>query len=254
MRVHGVVVCLTLFGSFLTACVAQAPTNPRDGFRALLTEDWNYWMEQYPEAATQFGFPGQNGRWTDYSDEAIAARNDYLRKTIPRLDGIDRTRLQVPDRLNYDLYRDAIASAIDGLQFEYDAMPIRTVIPHDLRMPMNQLEGVQQDIPRNVALMPTASAADYQDIVKRLQAAPALIDQTIALMKRGLSRGFTPPRITFRDVPAQVKSQIVADPSKSPLLSAFTGFPAAVSPADRDRLTAEATSAYTNAVKPAFQR
>ena len=254
MRLHGLFVCLAVVSSVLTACVAQAPTNSGDGFRAVLSQDWKYWMEQYPEAATQFGYAGQNARWTDYSDQAIGARNDYLRNTIPRLDAIDRARLPVSDQLNYDLYRDAIAAAVEGLQYQYDAMPIRTVIPHDLRMPMNQLEGVQQDIPRNIGLMPAASAADYQDIVKRLQAAPALIDQTVALMKRGLSRGFTPPRMTFRDVPDQVKSQIVADPLKSPLLSAFASFPAAVSAADRDRLTAEAAAAYTTGVKPAFQR
>ena len=55
-------------------------------------------------------------------------------------------------------------------------------------MPINQLEGVQQDVPRTIALMPAATVADYDDIVRRLDAVPALIDQTIALMRAGARR------------------------------------------------------------------
>ena len=44
-------------------------------------------------------------------------------------------------------------------------MPIRGVIPHNLLMPINQLEGVQQDMPRVIALMPAATREDYENIV-----------------------------------------------------------------------------------------
>ena len=44
-------------------CAAQSHPSPlQDQF----DEDWKYWMAQYPEAATAFGYPGQNARWTDY--------------------------------------------------------------------------------------------------------------------------------------------------------------------------------------------
>ena len=167
---------------------------------------------------------------------------------------IDRDGLPVADQLNYDLYRDMIASAIDGLEFENDALPLRSVIPRNLLAPMNQLEGAQQDIPRVISLMPATRVAGYDDLVKRLESVPALVDQTIALMQRGLAVGATPPKITFRDVPSQVQAQIVADPLASPLLAALKAFPASIPTADRDRLTAAATMVYSNAVRPAFVR
>lgn len=235
------------------ACVAQPPS-AADRFRTLLEEDWKYWMSQYPEAATAFGHPGHDARWTDYSPAAIAARSTYLRGTIARLDAIERGRLPAADQLNYDLYRDMIATAVGGLDFGNDAMPIRGVVPHNLRMPMNQMEGVQQDVPRIISIMPTATVADYENIVARLESSPALIDQTIALMREGMAQGMTPPQITFRDVAGQVSAQIVDDPLKSPLLAAFTKWPAAVPPADRERLTNAAVTAYTQDVRPAFAR
>src|SRR5262245_42764581 len=237
MRAQGLLFLLLLWPLFATACVAHAPTSPTSSFRTQLTEDWKYWMSQYPELATQFGVPGHNARWTDYSFPAIDARNEYLKNSLTRLRSVERGALESADQLNYDLYLDLLDSAVKGLAFGNDAVPIRTVIPHNLDMPMNQIEGLPQDVPLAMASMPTATVLDYEDITRRLQALPALVDQTIALMERGMAAGKTPPKITFRDVPAQIAAQIVNDPSKSPLLDALKTFPPSVPVAQRARLT-----------------
>lgn len=254
MRLHAL---LSLFvaGAALTSVAsrAQAPS-AADRFRALLEEDWKYWMGQHPETATSLGYAGQDHRWTDYSTEAIAARASYLKGTVTRLDAVDRTMLAEADQLDYDLYRDMIATAIDGLAFGNEPMPLRGVVVRNLHMPLNQMEGVQQEIPATIAMTPAATAAGYENIIARLQGVPALVDQTIALLRDGMARGLTPPAIALRDAPGQVAAQIVEDPRTSPLLSAFQEWPSAISRADRARLTDAAIGAYTAAVRPAFQR
>src|SRR5438477_364335 len=67
-------------------------------------------------------------------------------------------------------------------------------------MPINQMQGVQQNVAQLVAMMPASRARDYEDVLARLEALPTLVDQTVVLMKEGLARGITPPRITLRDV------------------------------------------------------
>jgi uncharacterized protein (DUF885 family) len=211
-------------------------------------------MGQYPETATALGCGGFDARWTDYSKEAIDARSTYLRGTIARLDAIARTQLSAEDQLDYDLYRDTIAAAVEGLEFGNDAMPLRGVAVRNLRMPLNQMDGVQQDIARVLGLMPVSTLTDYENIVARLRSAPDLIDQTIALMREGMAQQMTPPRITFRDVPAQVEAQMVDDPMKSPLLAAFAKMPASVSAGDRERLMKAAVGACVDGLRPAFAR
>ena len=144
-------------------------------------------MAQYPETATAVGYPGQNARWTDYSQAAIDARAAHLRSSVQRIAKVDRARLDADDQISYDLYRELLETAAQGLDFHNDAMPIRGVVPHNLRMPMNQLEGVQQDVPNAIAQMPTATRADYENIIARLEAVGPLVDQTIALMEQGLA-------------------------------------------------------------------
>jgi uncharacterized protein (DUF885 family) len=236
------------------ATMAQKTPSAADRFRTLLDEDWKYWMSEYPEVATAIGYPGVDARWTDYSTAAIESRARYVRDSVARLQKIDRAALSAGDRVNYDLYRDMIATAVEGLSFGNDALPVRSVIPHNLRMPVNQLEGVQQDIPRTISIMPATTVADYERIVARLGSAAALIDQTIALMRQGLAEGSTPPQVALRDVPGQVHAQIVDDPLKSPLLEAFRSWPASIQPSDRDRLTRAASAAYTGGTRPAFVR
>jgi uncharacterized protein (DUF885 family) len=245
---------LLLVAIVIPACAPPPARSAADALRAQLEEDWQYWMKEYPEFATAVGYPGQNGRWTDYSDAAVDRRAQYLKDSLSHLMSIDRGQLASHDQLNYDLYRDLIATAVAGLAFHNDAVPIRGVASFNLLMPINQLDGVQQSVPRAIAMMPAASVADYEDIVSRLRGVGALVDQTIALMERGVAAGLTPPRITLRDLPAQVSAQLPDDPLKSPMLEAFHSVPASIPEAERARLTREAADAYTRSVAPAFTK
>src|SRR5262245_19750521 len=136
---------LLCVGLFLIGCAVQSPNSGKAAgnmLRAQLDDDWKYWMTQYPELAQAYGFPGQDTRWTDYSRVAIDARADYLRKSFDRLRAIDRAELEAAEQVNYDLYSDLLDTAVKGLAFHNDAIPIKNVIPHNLMMPMNQLEGI----------------------------------------------------------------------------------------------------------------
>ena len=225
-----------------------------DVMRAQFSDDWKYWMAQYPESATLLGYPGQHARWTDYSQGAIDARNDYLKKSLTRFAAINRSGLAPEEQVNYDLYRELLDTAVKGLDFHNDAAPVRGVIPRNLMMPINQMEGVQQDIPRVIASMPAATREDYENIIARLQGIGPLVDQTIALMERGLAAGLTPPRITLRDVASQVDGQIVVEAMKSPLLEAFGKWPAGILEPDRGALAARAVQAYEQSARPAFTK
>ena len=212
---------LLLVVAFAAACARDKGPTPAEAFRAQLDDDWKFWMAQYPEAATAVGYAGQNARWTDYSPAAIERRETYLKKSLMRVGSIDPGALPPADQLNYTLYKDLLQTAVDGLQFHNDALPIRGVTARNLMMPVNQMDGVQQDIPRVIASMPSASREDLENIIARLSGAGTLVDQTIALLEKGLAAGMTPPAITLRDLPGQARAQIVADPMQSPLLEAF---------------------------------
>lgn len=204
--------------------------------------DWKYHMDEFPEWSTSAGEPGRNDRWTDDSLEATNRRKRELDAPLKALRSIDRSKLNGQDKLNYDIFKYSVESAIDGRQF-----------PGEL-LPLSQLDGVQQNPALTLVQNPTASAKDYDDILARLRGISQVIDQNIALMKEGVNRKITPPKITMRDVATQIRSQIVEDPQKSPLFEPFKKFSDAIPSHEQERILGTASSIIRDSVVPAYKK
>jgi len=211
--------------------------------RELFRVNWEYQMTAFPEFATDVGYPGaRNDRWTDNSLGAIERRKRELAEPLAVVTMIRRERLSSADRLNYDLFKRGLEEQIEASRF------------HDEYLPITQLGGVQQDVGQLLARMPTSTVRGYEDIVARLNGVPALVDQTVALLAKGLETGITPPRITLRDVPDQIRQLVPEDPLASPLLRVFTAFSPTISAAERERRTAAAIAAYSQRAAPAYRK
>lgn len=209
--------------------------------RRLMALDWERTMVESPEYATFVGYPGQNGRWTDRSLSAIRRRRRALADPLRAIRSIDRARLSERDRLNYDLFRRNAEEEVEGARFPEEYLPI------------NQMGGPQY-LADVIAVMPTRTTRDYVDILARLDSIPTVVDQTIALLDSGLAKGVTPPRVTLRDVPAQIGALLTDDPLASALLVPFTKLPASVPPAERERLRAAAVRSFRERAAPAYTR
>jgi uncharacterized protein (DUF885 family) len=202
--------------------------------------DWQHTMIESPEFATDVGYPGQNDRWTDQSLEAIERRKRELKAPLKVLHSIDRAKLGDRDKLNYDLFLKNVTEGIEGTRFKGEYMAI------------TQLNGVQQDPAQVLESAPHKNVKDYEDIIARLRKLPALIDQNIVLLQKGLAAGITPPRITLRDVAQQIKNQMNEAPGENAFLKAFQEFPSDIPQPEQARLTAEGGSALKEAVIPAY--
>jgi len=223
-------------------------------FRVFLDDDWKRWMVEYPELATAAGFPGQNRRWSDDSPAGIEARKKHLHESAAALKTFSREALPRAEQLNFDLYSDLLSTAEEGLQYGDDPLPFRSVVPQNNWMPISQMSGVQQGAAETISTMPNRSAADYEDILARLEALPAYVEQQQALMEEGLKRGYTPPKLVLRDVPKQIADLIPADPMASALLEPFKSFSVEIPEQERTRLSNRAKEIYSTRVVPAFQK
>ncbi len=229
---------------FETACARLSAGTDPDAAKlaALFKLRWDYLLKEHPEEATYVGQGGLQDRWTDESWDAIERRKRELQAPLKVLQTIRREKLGAADQLNYDLFERDLKQGIEGARFKDDYLAI------------SQLSGVQQEVPQSLEMMPRATVADYEAIVRRLARVPALVEQTQALLQKGLESGVTPPRITLRDVPKQVEDVAVADPAKNPLMRAFNEMPAGIASSERERLQREAAMTLTNNVLPAFRQ
>ncbi len=227
---------------FQAIAAAKGRLADRERLQALFKLEWAYTLSVAPEFATYIGASGYETKWTDLTAAAITERKRLTGRPLAVLATIERATLSASERVSYDLFKRQLEEALEGARFPAELVQV------------TQLNGVHQEAAQVFGTMPTASVAQLEAQVVRLQALPRQIDQVMALLAEGLARGVTPPQITLRDVPLQVLNQIPIDPFKSPLLAGFTRPGAGVSGEEAARLKAEAMQAYTAEVKPAFER
>ncbi|MDC0713857.1 DUF885 domain-containing protein [Stigmatella sp. ncwal1] len=237
--------CATSSSSLSSSSLSSSsrPPSAEDArFTALLEEDWERNLREYPTMATYVGDLRYNDRLTDESFEAIARRKQELQALSGRLKTVDRSRLSAAHQLNYDLFLRNVASGLEGQRFPEEYLPI------------SQLGGVHDQMAELAQIAPKRTVKDIQDFVKRLRAVPLMVDQSIALMRKGLEAGVTPPRVTLRDVAGLIRNQIVESPEQSPVYRAlFEGFPPSLKE-EEPRLRAEVATALREAVVPSYRK
>jgi uncharacterized protein (DUF885 family) len=206
------------------------------------TLSYDLTMLENPGFATGLGDPRGQDRLTDLSQDGVQRRRRANRDSLALLSSIDRSALPEAERVNYDLLRDTVQRQVDGLRF-----------PQEL-LQMNQMSGPQQFLSRLLAMMPNATPGQLENQIARMEALPAYVDQSIVLLRNGLEAGVTPPRVTLRDVPQQIRNQLVDDAARSPLLGGFTDLPATVDPVQAAALRQRAAEVYRKQVVPAYER
>jgi uncharacterized protein (DUF885 family) len=195
-----------------------------------------------PEFATAIGHPTGHDRWSDNSLAARERADADARQALAFLRSLDRNELSGVDRLNYDLLRQDFEETVEGQRFPGEYLAI------------SQMGGIHQYLPPTLMRNPARTVADYEAILARLRAVPALVDNVIERLQKGLAAGVTPARVTLAGVPEQLAALQVDDPLTSPFLEPFTRIPQSVPAADRERLTGAAAATFREQIAPAFAR
>jgi uncharacterized protein (DUF885 family) len=212
--------------------LAPAQESESARLKRLFDLHWETSLREGPEFATYIGYP--NDRWSDLSPEAMARMYETIREELAALSAIDRSRLTAPEQVNYDLFRRRLERQIEGQRFQ--ELGSYLVIDH--------MGGIDLDLVQLLDYMPARTVQDYEAMLTRLRGFPRVVDQTLALLAKGLAAGVTPTKVTLRGVPERVGSLLGPE---SPVLEKFREAPDA-------RLRAEAGRVFADQVEPALRK
>ncbi|HEY1585736.1 MAG TPA: DUF885 family protein, partial [Polyangia bacterium] len=216
---------------------ASAATDEHKRFAAFLDEDWEWQMREFPTWATLVGDSRYDDKLPDYSLAAIERRKAHRRDVIKQLGKIDRARLTREEQLDYDLYLRDARLDVEGERFPEELLAI------------DKMGGVHTMLADLAPAIPRRNALDFEHFLARIDAYPKLVDENLALLRKGLERGVTPPRVTLEHLGESIGNQISDDPTKSPVyVLAFAQLPSSVSAADAARLQAAARKAIVEHV------
>lgn len=219
----------------------SAAQTPADRLLALFDRTWQRRLAENPAWATYLGDARYNDRWEDLSAEALEQQHAQDREALEQLAAIDRATLPAERQLDYDLFRHDLQDRIDGYALGAHLAPV------------HQLDGVQlrADL---LAFMSFRSLQDYEHWLARLQGIDDLVDQTIALMRRGMAERRLPPQVVMRRVLPQLAALREAPVPEHPWYAPFRNIPEAIDPAVREQLQLAGQSMVSDFVVPAFGR
>ena len=240
MRRQPALVLFIFLTLMLGAFAARADEATR--FHALLEREWIVRLAENPLLATYAGVHTGDDRLPAAREEDLARRERETRAYLEGLGKIDRAALPPADQVSYDLFGTELRDRLDSRKFGEE------------QLMLNADSGFHTELAQLPDLVPLATVRDYENYLARLRQFPRVFDEGIALMRRGLARGMTPPRVAIAGVDATAAAHAVATPEESVLFEPFTAFPATLPAGERERLLAAGRSAVEESVLPSYRR
>lgn len=226
----------------LALCLPLLAQTRNDELHELFEDYYEEYLRENPEVATSVGRGEHNDRWRDWSRPARQRWTERLEHYRSQLDSFNPEDLNLQDGISWRLLRRQLELELAGM--DYDAHLIR----------LNQLFGLHTSVLLTMREMPTRTHADYEDMIARLRAVPAYIEQNIAALREAIKKGHVQPRRTADLIIGQLDAQAAPSAADSPLLGAFREFPASIPEARREALLDRAEDAYVQAFQPAWRR
>ena len=214
----------------------------RKALNDLFEEYWQASLEHSPEFASALGDKRYNDRIDDYSVKAENAWLEREENFMMRLAAIDPAGFTGQEKISRELLLRQFADNAEAAGFK------------EWEMPLNQMGGVYTNYPQLAAELSFTTVQDYDDWIARLHAIPRAFDQVTTNMSIGMDDHRVPPKYLLEKALEQVKALATQTPENSPLALPLKKFPAAVTPAESERIKAETLDAIGKEVLPAYKR
>lgn len=214
---------------------AEPPELPvARSMEAIADEFLAAYLERYPETGTNLSLPGaRHDRLFDNSLEALVAWQARVDQWLKELDTAGRPRdIGTRDWVSYGVIRETLA-----------ASKAARICRNELWQ-ASAMTAWYNLIPSLFEIQPVESVELQQQALDRLRVLAVYIDTEIANLRKGLSLGYSTPRLTAVDVPAAVRGLLAAD---SPLLSPAVR-------ADNAEYTVELHQIFEQVTAPAIER
>ncbi len=238
-RVARIVVALACVCSMVPATAAQTSSDELSKFFAQYFEER---LRDEPEFATTVGRHDYDDRWSDLSKQGREQRRAHLQQRFDQLQKFGTQGLSEQDQLSVRLLSYDLRTQLDALDLETYLLRV------------GQLYGAHTRVYLTIDRMPAFTVKDCENIIARLHATPAYVDQNIAILNEAIERGITQPKIVADLVTDQLKAQTAQDATTTPLLEFLKKMPASLPEADRARLTRQAIDAFENDFRPAWRK
>jgi uncharacterized protein (DUF885 family) len=215
---------------------------PAQSIQEFFKQTFEQHLRDDPEFATSVGRHEYDDRWTDWSKAGREQRRAHLQQELQKLGTYPEATLSSQDRLS--------ARLMDyNLRLQLDAFDLQNEL-----FAVMQQNGLHNSVYSAIDRMPARTVHDYENLLARLRAIPAYVDQNLAMLDDAIARGIVQPKVVVDLVIQQLDGQIAQDRNSTRLLAAFRNFPGNIRNAEQTKLRDQAGMAYDRQFLPAWRK
>ncbi|MCJ7465552.1 MAG: DUF885 domain-containing protein [Maribacter sp.] len=165
---------------------------------------------------------------------------DFAKELLARLDSVAKKDLTETENISLALLRFTLQNRVDEFTYQMYLNPIQSDQGFHLNL--------------NYRIKPILDYADAKKYLKTLNAIPMFTEQHLVLLKAGLKKGLSQPKIIFEGYESTYDEHIVDNYTESNFYSPFENLPDALSQDQKDSVLTAAKKAIEEKVVPSFKK
>jgi uncharacterized protein (DUF885 family) len=178
-----------------------------------LAEDaWEGMLEREPLLGTFVGDERYDDRLADPSEAGRAAEASAMQEGLQQLAVLDRAELDQSRQLTADIYEAICRRSLARLDHRLDLLDVA-----------NHMNGAVALLGQIATLQRADTPERVDKLTARLRAFPAYFDASIELLREGIAKGITAPRVVAERSLGQVDRLLELGPEDSPVAVAVDG-------------------------------
>lgn len=171
----------------------------------VISDEWSMRMIQYPSIASENGYTENNHKLDNVSIEAHTNNYKSDKGLLERLNGISIDAMTGQDLINHQLLQWILEERISEFELEHHLLKLNT------------FSNFAESAIRSIESSPLKNDNDFEVFLQRVDAISLFFEQNISLLRTGLEKGKTQPKIVMEGILGVVSSQIYSDPADSPI-------------------------------------
>tara|TARA_R110002012_G_scaffold6531_3_gene30976 strand:+ start:223844 stop:225517 length:1674 start_codon:yes stop_codon:yes gene_type:complete len=175
-----------------------------------------------------------------FSKERFEKESAFAKAQLKKLQAISSETLSETERISLELLKFKHQETVDYYAYESYLNPL--------------LSDSGFHSSWNYMVRPISTYKQAVSYLNKLKALPDVVDQYLPLLREGVEKGVSQPRVIFNGYESTYDSQIVADYKDSFYYEPFLNLPSSIAGVQRDSLLVAARSAIEQQVVPSFER
>ncbi|AEE18867.1 DUF885 domain-containing protein [Dokdonia sp. 4H-3-7-5] len=175
-----------------------------------------------------------------FSKERFEKESAFAKAQLKKLQAISSETLSETERISLELLKFKLQETVDYYEYESYLNPL--------------LSDSGFHSSWNYMVRPISTYKQAVSYLNKLKALPEVVDQYLPLLREGVAKGVSQPRVIFNGYESTYDSQIVANYKDSFYYEPFSNLPSSISGSQRDSLLVAARRVIEQQVVPSFER